>query len=44
MRALASGTFGEGYAGYAGVVVEEADVVPGGEEFGEGVALAESEF
>ncbi len=41
---LASGAFGEGDAGDAGVVVEEADVVPGGEEFGEGVALAEAEL
>ena len=41
---MSSGAFGEGDAGDAGVVVEEADVVPGGQELGEGVALAESEL
>ena len=39
-----SGAEGEGDAGDGGVVVEEADGLPVGEEFGEGVALAEADF
>jgi hypothetical protein len=35
---------GEGDAGDAGVVVDEAEVFPGGEEVGEGVALAVADF
>lgn len=39
-----SGTGREGHAGDGGVVVEEADVVPGVQEAGEGVALTEADL
>ena len=39
-----SGVDGEGDAGDGGVVVEEADVVPAGEEIGQGFTLAEADF
>jgi len=39
-----SGAFGEDDAGDVGVVVEEADVVPAGEQVGERDALAEADF
>jgi hypothetical protein len=40
----ASGAGGEGDAGDVGVVVEEAQIVPGGEECAQGLALIEAEF